>query len=496
MAEHNITSGVTLPDSVKAMLSRQKKATRVNNEHYFRMHPELRTMVAAFTSALLRDKPDDVHLYAEKFFTNKDLARELGLSGWSRPATPEPEPEPEEEFYDDDELNPEMGGTTDFDPVELEAMLVDMFKEADQDGNGTLDMAEFAKLMATANLGLSKAELDMLLAEADENTDGNVSYAEFVPLAVEIVQVMMVKKRYEDFEEDVKEEYRDAAAMIISVSPEEVEAALVKAAAAVGQGGSMSKAQLKAMLKQPTFGLSKQQVNSAVAAITFGADGTVDSNALGPQLYDILLNTVATALQVQNLGHTGEMLENLFKGYDKEDTGFIDAKVFKDGLLRCFSFLSRVQVNALIADPAAPYNDQGQIGWREYMPKLATLIDAAGDPSAIAERAELSARAEFQPVELMNGQDKAAFEGKLKQLFVEADMDGNGSLDVHEFTRCLQQSDLGLTMGDIQYLLEEADADGDALISYEEFVALAYDALANLSREKAIMQALDAADGY
>ena len=95
----------------------------------------------------------------------------------------EHEPEPEEEFYDDDELNPEMGGTTDFDPVELEAMLEEMFKEADQDGNGTLDMAEFAKLMATTNLGLSKAELDMLLAEADENTDGNVSYAEFVPLA-------------------------------------------------------------------------------------------------------------------------------------------------------------------------------------------------------------------------------------------------------------------------------------------------------------------------
>ena len=124
------------------------------------------------------------------------------------------------------------------------------------------------------------------------------------------------------------------------------------------------------------------------------------------------------------------------------------------------------------------------------MPKLAAMINAAGDPAAIAERAELAARAEFQPVELMNGQDKAAFEAKLKALFAEADLDGNGSLDVHEFTRCLTNSDLGLTMADVQYLLEEGDTDGDSMISYEEFAAIAYDALANLSREKAIMHAL------
>ena len=490
MAEYAITSTEAIPHKAQAMLQRQKKAIRVNNEHYFRVHPELRAMVAAFTSALLKDKPDDVQLYAEQFFTNKELAHELGYQGWTRPATPEPEPEPEEEEYDDDELNPEVGGTTDFDPVELESMLIEMFKEADQDGNGTLDMAEFAKLMATANLGLSKTELDMLLAEADENTDGNVSYAEFVPLAVEIVQVMMVKQKYAEFEEDIKEEYRDAAATIIGVGPEEVENALMRAADAVGSGGKMNKAQLKAMLKQPTFGLSKQQVNSAVAAVTFGADGVVDANELGPKLYGLIIDVVATALQVQNLGHTGEMLEGVFGQYDKEGTGFVEVKVFKDALLRSFGFLSRVQVSALIADPAAPYNESGQIGWKEYMPKLAAMINAAGDPAAIAERAELAARAEFQPVELMNGQDKAAFEAKLKALFAEADLDGNGSLDVHEFTRCLTNSDLGLTNADVQYLLEEGDTDGDSMISYEEFAAIAYDALANLSREKAIMHAL------
>ena len=109
----------------------------------------------------------------------------------------------------------------------------------------------------------------------------------------------------------------------------------------------------------------------------------------------------------------------------------------------------------------------------------------------------MAARAEFQPVELMGDVDRADFEGKLKHLFTEADEDGNGYLDAFEFRRCLgQSSDLGLSAADVSYLQEEADADGDGMISYEEFVTIAYDALANLSREKAIMQAMNSADGY
>ena len=81
------------------------------------------------------------------------------------------------------------------------------------DANGSLDFGEFCKLMATvrfssggsphrtqltwarltvvisttqADVGLSKSELEMLLSEADEDSNGNITYTEFVPLAVEV----------------------------------------------------------------------------------------------------------------------------------------------------------------------------------------------------------------------------------------------------------------------------------------------------------------------
>jgi Ca2+-binding EF-hand superfamily protein len=39
-----------------------------------------------------------------------------------------------------------------------------------------------------ADLGLSDREVKRVMAEADFNDDGEISYAEFIPLAVDLVQ--------------------------------------------------------------------------------------------------------------------------------------------------------------------------------------------------------------------------------------------------------------------------------------------------------------------
>lgn len=498
--EASITGAVSLTFDAQKQLRQQKRALRVNNEQFFRAHPELKTMCSAFMSALLRDKPDDVELYAEEFFTNPELASSLGLSGWTKPPTPVPDDDDigggfeegsEGEYFDEDELNPEMGGTTEMTPLELEKLLIDLFQEADQDGNGVLDRKEFEGLMQTAALGLSKLELDLLLAEADENADNQITYQEFVPLAVEVIQTMRLKARVEELDEELSEEFRDAAMSIVSMSPEEVSAAVLGASEKLNAGGRLSRAQLKALLKQPSFGISKQQINTAASKLTYDPDGTIAAEQCASQLHEVLIATVAQALQMQNLGEVGAELVALFGHYDKEDTGFLDPKVVKQALMSAFPFATRVQVNALVNDPNAPYDKDGNLGWKEYLPKITHVIKAMGDPSAIRERAELSMRAEFQPVEMMSHLDRDGFEAKLKSLFEEADADGSGDLDPQEFRRCLSESDLGLSPHDIQDLLDAADADNDGRISAHEFVSFAYDILAQLSRERAIMAAMD-----
>jgi len=379
-------------------------------------------------------------------------------------------------------------GTTGEDSIDLEQLLISLFKEADKDGNGTLDHDEFATLMATASLGLSQQEVKMLLAEVDEDNNGIITYQEFVPLAVETVQTMRLKARYAEDAEIENEMWRIAAAEI--VGPEDAFVAIVKAASnKLASGGVFNRANLKALLKMPALGLSHMQSAAAVAEVPFDASNNVSTATLEASLYDIVLKVVGDALAHQNLGEVGEMLKQCFTQYDKEATGLLDRKVAKAAVLNMFPFVTRLQATALLSD--ATYDAAGQLDWKSSLPQLTAQIKAMGDPESLRERAELMARAEFQPVELMSHVDRAQFESTIEALFAEADKDGNGVLDVHEFQRLLGDGQgLALPPNEISYLRDAFDGDRNGEISLEEFKALAYDHLAAISRERAIGNAL------
>lgn len=80
---------------------------------------------------------------------------------------------------------------------ELDATLRRVFEEADLDGNGSLDPREFGKALRSADLGLSKKEINLLLAESDRNADGVVDYDEFVPVCFDILVERAKNKRLE-----------------------------------------------------------------------------------------------------------------------------------------------------------------------------------------------------------------------------------------------------------------------------------------------------------
>lgn len=473
-------------------LQRQKRAQRVNNEMYFRIHPELRQMVSSFVSALLQDKPDDVHLYAEQFFTNPELAHSLGLVGWSRPDSPSQTAPPlEEDEFEADELSPEIEGSTGMDAVDLESMLIGLFQEADADGSGALDAEEFAQVMETASLGLSKREVQSLLAEIDENSDNSISYSEFVPLAVEVIQTMRLKQRYDMHAADVGEELRYAAALVVNMEPEAFASAVLKAEEKLGKGeGVLSKAQVKALLKQPAFGLSKAQAAAAAAAVAYDEHGNVPVDTLAATLYEIVITAVADALAQQNLGEVGAQIADTLAIYDKGDTGFLDKKVVRTALMQGFPFMTTVQVTSLLAAEDAPINAEGKLAWKAYLPKLEACIKAFGDPEAIRERAELAVRAEFQPSELMSVKDREKFDTMLAELFREADADGNGMLDKEEFRQMLKKTDLGLTSIEAEELFMMFDHDSNKMVSLNEFTDLAYTVLANLARERKIQDVM------
>merc|ERR1711871_1300795 len=129
-------------------------------------------------------------------------------------------------------------GATGMDMDQLEETLTGLFVEADVDGSGSLDHGEFRSLMETADFGLKPREVELLIAEADENSDGQVTYKEFVPLALQVIQTIRLKERVKDDEMMAADYYREAAQQIIGMKPRDVEALTTKAA---DQNGMLSR---------------------------------------------------------------------------------------------------------------------------------------------------------------------------------------------------------------------------------------------------------------
>lgn len=61
----------------------------------------------------------------------------------------------------------------------------------------------------SAELGLGRKELNELLAEADVSGDGEIDYAEFVPIAVDLVAAMYAREESADEEAGVRADISD-----------------------------------------------------------------------------------------------------------------------------------------------------------------------------------------------------------------------------------------------------------------------------------------------
>lgn len=72
-------------------------------------------------------------------------------------------------------------------PKQLEAMMRKVFMKADADKNGHLTYDEFKDCLKSAELGLTRKDINTLLSSVDLNDDGVITYEEFIPLCREII---------------------------------------------------------------------------------------------------------------------------------------------------------------------------------------------------------------------------------------------------------------------------------------------------------------------
>jgi len=144
-------------------------------------------------------------------------------------------------------------------------VMADIFKRADVDGSGALSTAEFQKCLKEADIGLTKKEINILMIECDANQDGTIDYAEFVPVAYDIL-VEIVKSSLVQPPSDLEQYLLD---LFTSVDNEQL--------------GRLQVSQLSQALRTADLGLNRVQVHSVAGEAPVDEDGLVDYEAFVPK---------------------------------------------------------------------------------------------------------------------------------------------------------------------------------------------------------------------
>eukprot|EP01047_Picozoa_sp_COSAG01_P014158 COSAG01_NODE_683_length_14253_cov_33.540837_19_plen_187_part_00 len=137
-----------------------------------------------------------------------------------------PPPEPTEEEL----LAYDEGGVGQTTIEELQEMVLEMFLEADEDGNGYLDRKEFKQILQSADLNLNKRDIRNVMAECDENEDSVIEYREFMPVMAELITAARARTEAEETAEyeQMEAQFEAEDFFLRGMSAEELEGIMSK----------------------------------------------------------------------------------------------------------------------------------------------------------------------------------------------------------------------------------------------------------------------------
>ena len=137
------------------------------------------------------------------------------------------------------------------DRTTLNQLLLSIFQSADDDQSGFLNRVQFQNALKSADLGLTRKEINGLLHAVDENEDGVISYSEFAPVAFDLcVQIYARQIAHESLPTGEKEiaEYFEQ----------------LFSSADVNGAGRLAHHQLGDLLRASDLGMSKVQMHTVL----------------------------------------------------------------------------------------------------------------------------------------------------------------------------------------------------------------------------------------
>ena len=417
-------------------------------------------VLRGFMREALRSQPDNLWKFGAHYFTELQQQQNAEASG---------------------------GGAPRLSPAELLELLSQMFAEADVDHSGALNHAELKTVLANADLGLTKRESMALLSEADMDGNGEVSYEEFVPLAVDLVQAMYARMDAQQAKADDEDQARRDAKdyLVHGMKKDEVEnimGEIFKRSDADGSG-SLSIAEFQKCCRDADIGLTRKEVNILMHQCDVDGDGTISYDEFVPLCFEMLVEIMKDEILAEKKppSELEIFLKSLFQAADSAGEGRLGPTQMLSVVYHADLGLSRLQTHAVLSE--GEYDEDGMCDYAKFAPTAAELICRMLDVDAQIERN--AAIAALSGSDLVHGMSKSEVENLLFKEFDDA-TGGKGTCALAQVKAILTQSALGVSPTEMNALLAACAMDGNGEVMYAELCTYAFPVLQYLAQNAAI----------
>jgi Ca2+-binding EF-hand superfamily protein len=229
-------------------------------------------------------------------------------------------------------------------------------------------------------LRLTDRDIAMLMREADTNDDGVVDYQEFVPVAVDLIDSMIAKRRAETMEatEDVQAHEAAADYLLNGISGEELESLLQESFINADADGSgyLDAKEFRNCIKATKLRLSRRDINYLIVQTDADGDGKITYQEFVPTCFSLILEMAASDIrqqqQPQEVVEYANYLLAICEREDSQSSGFLEYTKLEDILMGDGIQLTRVQAHTVLSD--AREEEDGTVEYKAFVQRAAALM--------------------------------------------------------------------------------------------------------------------------
>lgn len=251
----------------------------------------------------------------------------------------------------------------------------------------------------------------------------------------------------------------------------------------VNGDGVLSRQEFKAALKAEALGLSSKEIKALMLRVDEDGDGVISYQEFAPLCYELLLERFKRTIyeDKQNSNDLKIMFEEIFAGYDEEQTGLLSVDQLRQGLRDADLGLTPVRIHSMMAN-AFP-DESGMVAYAEFAHTAAGMIEAFMKPMTQEEHAATAQAARMSGADLLPGLDQNQLQSALAQAFQAVDPDNTGILSYEAAIAAITNAGLSLTDQQASALAVSGMVGPSTDVDYLRVVEISWDLLVLVARQ-------------